>query len=316
MLPNKEDFMKEYAPVVIYTYNRLDHLRKTILALQANHLAIDTDLFVVSDGPKDENAKDSVKALREYIDSVEGFKTVHRIYRNENLGVFKSVLLAEQLILSSFDRLITMEDDIVTSENFLDFINTGLDFYEHSDSAFTVAGYCHPIKIPESFGFDSWNNPWYMPWGFGIWKHKYVKVDLNTNPLRKIMQIKSKYSLLKKHGDFFLDTLENDHKGLMVAGDARIAGQMLLAGLYTVMPSKSKVRNIGCDGSGVHTENSKRFDVDLDDGLQRIFKFAPDGLDFNNHAVKEYLRFMNGGLYKRIQRRVKRSIRNIQFSVI
>lgn len=305
--------MREYAPVVVYTYNRLDHLKKTVSALQANHLAADTNLYVVSDGPKDENAKEMVRVLRDYIDSVEGFKEVHRIYRNENVGLFQSILLAEQLILSDFGRLITMEDDIVTSENFLDFMNAGLDFYEHSDSAFTIGGYCHPIKISDSYKFDSWNSPWHMPWGYGIWKHKYINIDLNMNPLQKIMQIKSKFSFLKRYGDFFLDTLDRDNRGLMTAPDARICAQMLLAGLCTVMPSKSKVRNIGCDGSGANSAKTNIYDVNLDNGRQRVFDFVTDGVDFNCYVLKEYLKFMNGGLIERFKRQGMRELRKIEF---
>lgn len=305
--------MKEYAPVIIYTYNRLDHLKKTISALGANHLAADTTIFVVSDGPKNESAKQGVKVLREYIDSVEGFKAVHRIYREENVGLFQSIQLAEQLILAHFDRFIAMEDDIVTSENFLDFINAGLDYFEHSDSVFTISGYCHPIKIPNNYKFDSWNNPWHMPWGYGTWKHKYLNLDLASNPLQEIMQRSSEYSFLKKYGDFFLDIIDHDNRGLIVAPDARICGQMLLAGLHTVMPTKSKVKNIGCDGSGANCSKTNRYDVDLDDGRQRMFNFAPEGINYNCQALKEYLKFMNGGLFERKRRQGMRIIRQFEF---
>lgn len=305
--------MKKYAPVVVYTYNRHEHLKKTIAALQANHLAVHTDIFVVSDGPKDECANKSVSALREYIDSIEGFHAVNRIYHKNNVGVFRSVQIAEQLILSDYDRLITLEDDIVTSENFLDFINAGLDFYEDSDLAFTVAGYCHPINISHGYEFDSWNCPWHMPWGYGIWKKKYSTINIEFNPFQEIKKIKSKYSFLKKYGDFFIETLDHDARGLMVAGDARIAGQMLLKGAYTVVPSKSKVRNIGMDGSGVHCLPTDKFDIELDDGQQRIFKFSTDELDLDSQALIEYRQFMNGGLVDRMRRRVGRSVRKIEF---
>jgi len=305
--------MKKYAPVVVYTYNRPEHLKKTIAALQANHLAVDTDIFVVSDGPKDECTKSHVNEIREYVDSIEGFRAVNRIYHKNNVGLVRSVQMAEQLILSDYDRLITLEDDIVTSENFLDFINAGLDFYEDSDLAFTVAGYCPPIKIPQSYEFDSWNSPWHSPWGYGIWKKKYDAIDIEFNPLQKIKKIKSKYSFLKKYGDFFIETLDRDARGLMVAGDARLAGQMLLKGAYTVVPSKSKVRNIGMDGSGIHCMPTDKFDIDLDDGQQRAFKFSADELDLENYALKEYIQFMNGGQVDRMRRRVGRVVRRHEF---
>lgn len=304
--------MKNCAPVVIYTYTRLDHLKKTISALQANHQASRTDIFVVSDGPKDETAEKLVSNLRNYVDSIAGFNAVNRIYRKTNVGVFQSVLLAEKPIISDYGRLITMEDDIVTSPNFLDFINEGLNYYESSDDVYTVSGYCHPINLPLKPGFDSWKSPWFCPWGYGIWKKKYDMIDVEINPLKEIKKIESKYQFLRKHGEFFLGALESDAQGLAVVADARIAAQMLLLGLCSVMPSKSKVQNIGLDGSGANCAPTSKYDVDLDDGLQTNFVFSPDPLDVSRDEVKQYLRFMNGDLKDRVQNIVKRRLRRIE----
>lgn len=43
---------KKLAPVVLFTYNRPDHTKRTIEALAANELADQTELFVFSDAPK------------------------------------------------------------------------------------------------------------------------------------------------------------------------------------------------------------------------------------------------------------------------
>ena len=292
--------MNDNAPVVIYTYTRLDHLKKTIAALQANHLASKTDIFVVSDGPKDETAKKLVSELRNYVDSIDGFNAVNRIYREKNVGVFQSVLLAERPIISDYGKLITMEDDIVTSANFLDFINEGLNYYESSDEVYTVSGYCHPINLPLKPKFDSWKSPWFCPWGYGIWKKKYDMIDVEINPLKEIEKIDSKYHFLKKHGEFFLGALESDAQGLAVVADARIAAQMLLMGLSSVMPSKSKVQNIGLDGSGVNCALTSKYNVDLDNGIQTKFVFSPDPLDVSRDEVKQYLRLVNRPSRRRI----------------
>ena len=42
------------SPIALFTYNRPHHTRKTLEALQQNKLSSQTDLFVFSDGPKDE----------------------------------------------------------------------------------------------------------------------------------------------------------------------------------------------------------------------------------------------------------------------
>lgn len=309
---DRNEDMNKNAPVVIYTYTRIDHLKKTIAALQANHLASKTDIFVVSDGPKDEIAKKLVSNLRNYVDSIDGFNAVNRIYREKNIGVFQSVLMAERPIISDYGKLITIEDDIVTSANFLDFINAGLDYYESSDEVYTVSGYCHPINLPENTEFDSWKSPWFCPWGYGIMKKKYDMIDVEINPLKEIEKMQIKYQFLKKHGEFFLGSLESDARGLTVVADARVCAQMLLMGLSSVMPTKSKVLNIGLDGSGVNCALTNKYDVELDNGIQRKFVFTPDTLDVSRDEVKQYLRFMNGDLRDRMQNIVKRRLRRIK----
>jgi hypothetical protein len=309
---DRQEDMKKYAPVAVFTYSRLNHLTETIEALKRNHLAKETDLFVISDGAKDEHAKRHVDALRNYVDSIVGFRSVNRVYRDRNLGAFQSCAIGESEILADYGRIISMEDDIVTSNNFLDFINSGLDFYEDCDQVATVAGYCHPIKVDRNSNSDSWFSPWHCPWGYGTWKTKYTRFDLNLNPLEKIKQTGNKYSLLKEYGDFIIDILESDKRGVVVATDARICGQMLLSESFTVMPSVSKVQNIGCDGSGQNTPATARFDTLLDDGRQRTFNFPSGRFDLESDAVKKYLRFMNGNSVDRIKRGSLRALRKIE----
>ena len=42
----------DLAPVVIFTYNRLEHIKSTIISLSENKIASESTLFVYSDGPK------------------------------------------------------------------------------------------------------------------------------------------------------------------------------------------------------------------------------------------------------------------------
>ena len=56
-----------FAPIVLFVYNRPRHTRQTIEALQKNHLAQESQLFIYSDAPKDKNAEENVKEVRKYI---------------------------------------------------------------------------------------------------------------------------------------------------------------------------------------------------------------------------------------------------------
>ena len=49
--------MTKLSPIVLFTYNRPCHTRQTIEILQKNKLAHESELFIYSDAPKNNDAK-------------------------------------------------------------------------------------------------------------------------------------------------------------------------------------------------------------------------------------------------------------------
>jgi GT2 family glycosyltransferase len=77
------------SPIVLFTYNRPHHTRQTIEALQKNHLAQQSQLFIYSDAPKNQTAEQKVKEIRQYLKTIDGFKKVTIIEREKNWGLAK-----------------------------------------------------------------------------------------------------------------------------------------------------------------------------------------------------------------------------------
>jgi hypothetical protein len=301
--------MFKCAPIVVYTYDRIDHLKLTIAALRGNHLACESDIFIVSDAAKSLEKVDQILDVRNYVEEIAGFKSVNKIFRDVNFGSFDSIAKAEDMVISDYGKVISLEDDIVTSKNFLDFINQGLNYYEADDNALTIAGYCHPIQVPHDHLFDSWLSPWHCPWGYGTWKNKYSRINKSLNPLSELMANKKLRKYLYRNGNFFVDTLYSDYSKQIKALDARICAQMIHLGMYTVMPSVSKVFNIGCDGSGLHCEKTTRFDTSLDLGTKINFNFYDKKFSIDEKIVKNYLKFMNGNSFQVMANQFLRRLR-------
>ena len=81
----------DYAPVVVFVYDRIEHFSKCIEAIKANKEAKDTILYVVSDAPSWLEHEDKVNRVREYSRSIMGFREVRFIFREENFGAFLSL---------------------------------------------------------------------------------------------------------------------------------------------------------------------------------------------------------------------------------
>lgn len=80
------------APIVLFDYNRPWHTQQTLEALQKNELASESELFICSDAAKNEQAIRGVNAVRKYIASIDGFKKVTLILRDENKGLAASII--------------------------------------------------------------------------------------------------------------------------------------------------------------------------------------------------------------------------------
>ena len=52
-----------YAPIIVFAYNRPDHLKRTLTALTKNKEAKESDLFIFVDGPKSDT-RESIKMKR------------------------------------------------------------------------------------------------------------------------------------------------------------------------------------------------------------------------------------------------------------
>src|SRR3989339_698479 len=134
------------SPIVLFVYNRLEHTRKTIEALQKNELAKDSELFLYSDGPKNEENIKKVNEVRKYINSIDGFKKVKIVEREINFGLARSIIAGVTDIVNKYGKIIVLEDDIVTSPYFLTFMNDALCLYENEEKVMHISGYFFPVE--------------------------------------------------------------------------------------------------------------------------------------------------------------------------
>ena len=179
------------APIALFVYNRLEHLEKTINALQNNILALDSELYIFSDGAKDEKSSEQVNKIRKYIKTISEFKKIIVIEREKNLGLANSIISGVTEVINKYGKIIVLEDDMVTSRYFLKYMNEALEYYENEDRVISIHGYIYPVKkeLPNTFfmkGADCW--------GWATWKRGW---DLFEHDGKKLLQELEMNYLLK-----------------------------------------------------------------------------------------------------------------------
>ena len=98
--------MKTFAPVLIPTLNRIDHLSRCIKSLANCNYADKTDLYIALDYPLNESHCEGYELIKKYLPSVTGFRTVTIFERDINYGVRKNLNEARKLIFKQYDKII------------------------------------------------------------------------------------------------------------------------------------------------------------------------------------------------------------------
>ncbi|GAB6392747.1 MAG: glycosyltransferase 2 family protein [Treponematales bacterium] len=166
------------APVVLFVYNRPEHTRKTVEALSKNALAAESELFVFSDAPKDENASDKVAAVRDYIKTISGFKKITVTEQATNKGLAASIIDGVTETVNRYGKIIVLEDDIVTGKYFLTYMNEALEKYENEKRVMHIAA-CHTnvrsgdIERTPREQTASFFSPVMDCWGWATWADRW-----------------------------------------------------------------------------------------------------------------------------------------------
>ncbi|QSZ41230.1 sugar transferase [Sulfurimonas aquatica] len=251
----------ELAPIALSVYNRLDHLKKTVSALKDNTLASESELYIFSDGPMTGD-EESINKVRQYIKTIDGFKSIHITEREYNSRQYNNRQGMRQL-LDNYGKLIYIEDDIVTSKFFLQFMNDALDKYENVKNVTSICGYTSPIEIPQDYPYDVIVDPIACIWGFGIWKDRFDEINWKITDFEDFCKNPSNLIELDNLGKCFKELMEAEHLGVLDAMDIKLMYQQFKNKHYTITPKYSLVNNIGWDGSGDTCAPTTRFNVDL-----------------------------------------------------
>lgn len=249
------------SPVALFVYNRPWHVRQTVESLAANAGAKDTDLYIYSDSPKNESAIRAVSEVRSYLHGIAGFRSVTIVKRDINFGLAKSIIEGVTQMCNQHGRVIVLEDDMVTSPYFLEFMNDGLAVYAVDERVISITGYVYPVAatLPETFflrGADCW--------GWATWKRGWelFKPD-GSRLLAELCRQKLTDSFDFENSYPYIKMLKAQIAGKNNSWAIRWYASAFLENKLTLYPGKSLVLNIGMDDSGTHCSSALKHEGEL-----------------------------------------------------
>lgn len=280
----------DYAPIAVFTYNRPDHTFRVLSALDASALAPKSDLYIFCDNYKNEKAKESVNQVRLVVDDFSRrsrFKRTEVIKSETNKGLATSIIDGVSEIMKEYGKAIVVEDDMLASPHFLEFMNDALDFYKDNQLIWSISGYSFPIKILEKYPHDVYMAGRGCCWGWGSWIDRWNLVDWDVSDYP---QFKHNWVKRFKFGRWGRDLpimLDNQMYSNHQSWAIRWCYSEFTNKMLTVYPSISYIQNIGNDGSGVHESVAlKKYDTVLENNERYCCRL--ENLGVNNALRKEF----------------------------
>jgi hypothetical protein len=239
----------ELSPIILFIYNREQHTRRTLEALQKNFYADESMIYVYADGPKENATIDELKKItltRAVIGEAKWCKEVILITREKNMNLEDNVILGITEVINKHGKAIILEDDIITSPFFLKYCNDGLELFKDFKQVFAINGFMYPIDYDTdatTFLCPMGTNPW----GWATWADRWSHFEYAP----KFVDELEKGILLKNRFNFGNITQFQILKNLNT-WDLRWYYTSFIRNGLGVFPTKSLTYNIGFDGSGTH----------------------------------------------------------------
>jgi len=281
-------------PIVIFTYRRkIDELIKSLLK---NKLAKYSNLYIFSDGYKNAIDKKDVLEVRESLKDISGFKNITIKESKLNNGLANSVIYGVTEIINQYTKVIVLEDDLIVADNFLDYMNEALEFYNKNQKIWSISGYTPNLECLNNYDKDIFLSVRASSWGWATWKDRWIRIDWDIKDWDDFKKDKNAIKSFNRAGNDMFKMLEIQMLGKIDSWAIRWCYNQFRFNAYTIYPTKSKLVNNGFDDKGTHNSDGlKRWEVV---SSNKIVNF--EDLKVNNKIIDCFAKKYNLQLKTRI----------------
>jgi hypothetical protein len=256
--------LMSYAPIVVFVYNRAEVTLKTLESIARNREAAESEMIIFADGPKDTATsaqQQAIAEVRKAIRSKEWCKTITIVESPVNKGLANSVIDGSTQVINQYGRMIAVEDDVIVSPFFLQYMNEGLEKYQNEQRVITLGSwnyyYDNPpadtyfIRLPDTIAWASWKRAW----------------DNFETDTQKIYQQLKDRNLLDKFnldGRFpYENMIRQQLEGKVNSWAIRLTANALLNDQLSLYPAVSLSKHIGFGVDSTHVKTPD-YNADLE----------------------------------------------------
>ena len=260
------------APIAFFAFKRADHTRSALEALARNPEWTSSPLHIYCDGARNEAEREDVARTRAVVRALKHpLKTI--VSSDGNLGLAASIMRGVGELVQRHGRVIVVEDDLVVSPGFLDYMNAALVRYKDEPRVLQVSGHMFPLDLT-SFG-DAVMLPFTTTWGWATWARAW-QADLR-NPMeatRCLADFSWRYRFDLDGAYPYARMLADQMRGRKDSWGIWWYFHVFQRHGLVVYPTHTLVRNDGFDGSGTHCGIDVRH-AEVEFGLRTPTRLPP-----------------------------------------
>lgn len=283
-------------PVLYITFARPEYASQSFAAIKK---AQPKKLYFYSNKARDEKPDEVARNLevRSYINQIDWDCEVKTWFRDEYVEVFTSLWGAIDWVFKNEEKAIIIEEDVVASFAFFDFMDQALDMYKSNEKIFLVSGN-NPVPSKSPKGLDAFASRYSTIFGWGSWKNRWDTLDRRMKgwPELKRSNAFKKYwnnYFMRKVQSYYFDRYYN----LLSADDTYLGPwdfitdyNFISQGKYCLLPKENLAADIGVAGANHSTGvKSPLMEVTYFDDKYPISRVqqitAPTNFDFHRFMV-------------------------------
>jgi len=251
---------KESVPVLFITFARPEYARKTFDAIKA---AKPSKLYFYSDKAHSDKPDeiDRNNQIRDFVVKETDWECeLKTFFRDENAGLYASMLGAIDWVFENETQAIILEEDIVPSLAFFDFCEQLLPKFKDDFRVYYLSGTnLFENYNPNGYDYIFTRRGYY--YGFATWKSRWQKVERKNIPFEEMNRydINRFYGLTKQQTNYLNESEEEAYRFLQTNGsnpcwDYALGFTLKKEGAFGIIPVKNLVKNIGV--SGIHSSGA------------------------------------------------------------
>ena len=237
--------------VALFGYNRPAHIKKCLEGLVSNKDFSLFPIYIFLDGMKPDESEIKHLSVAEVCEEFsKKYSNITVVKSNENLGLRKSIINNLDNLFKEYFKVITLEDDLLISEDFLIYMNQALFNFQSDALIGSISGFREGF-FPPYLRSDlvAANRP--CCWGWATWRDRWEKVNWHM-PAFGSSDFERDLELLSGIGADLGHMYALQSNGFIDSWSITFDANAARYRWRCIQPRRNLVSNAGLDGTGTH----------------------------------------------------------------